>query len=73
MGESRESWPSSAAYIVWGGYFHKMTPPILCLSGYRTIKKNEYQNRNLIKAPRDPSGLPCGSVFIRPGSSREVR
>ncbi|MBN2225017.1 MAG: WbqC family protein [Deltaproteobacteria bacterium] len=45
-------------YMAWGGYFHKMdTADAFVFLDTVQYKKNEFQNRNLIKGPRGPQWL----------------
>ncbi len=45
-------------YMAWGGYFHKMdAADAFVFLDTVQYKKNEYQNRNLIKGPRGPQWL----------------
>ncbi len=45
-------------YMAWGGYFHKMdAADAFVFLDTVQYKKNEYQNRNLIKGPQGPQWL----------------
>jgi hypothetical protein len=45
-------------YMAWGGYFHKMdAADAFVFLDTVQYKKNEFQNRNLIKGPRGPQWL----------------
>jgi hypothetical protein len=45
-------------YMAWGGYFHKMdAADTFVFLDTVQYKKNEFQNRNLIKGPRGPQWL----------------
>lgn len=58
-------------YMAWGGYFHKMdTADAFVFLDTVQYKKNEYQNRNLIKGPGGPQWL---SVPVRYRFGQEIR
>jgi hypothetical protein len=58
-------------YMAWGGYFHKMdAADAFVFLDTVQYKKNEYQNRNLIKGPRGPQWL---SVPVRYRFGQQIR
>jgi hypothetical protein len=61
-------------YMAWGGYFHKMdaADSFVFLDTVQ-YKKNEYQNRNLIKGPKGPQWLTVPVLYRFGQQIREVR
>ncbi len=61
-------------YMAWSGYFHKMdaADTFIFLDTVQ-YKKNEYQNRNLIKGPQGPQWLTVPVISRFGQTIREVR
>lgn len=60
-------------YMAWGGYFHKMdAADAFVFLDTVQYKKNEYQNRNLIKGPGGPQWLTVPVLYRFGQTIREV-
>lgn len=60
-------------YMAWGGYFHKMdAADVFVFLDTVQYKKNEYQNRNLIKGPTGPQWLTVPVLYRFGQAIREV-
>lgn len=60
-------------YMAWGGYFHKMdAADAFVFLDTVQYKKNEYQNRNLIKGPRGPQWLTVPVLYRFGQTIRDV-